>query len=330
MKNKFVIVFFCWLGLVLCFELVSCSKTESITLAPSTDTGAVTVSPEPEKSYSSSPTFAITTEDPFAQIRFTTNGTEPTLTGGLYYTNQFSLPLSLTPIVIQARAFNKDGFAGKLFSNAYTIKPVAYWKLDEGTALSAFDQSINGYTGTLGSATGITWVAGKSGTACFFTRVAGVAYQIGAGTAAMCNFTDNFTLSAWVRPNALTNTGMILGKDSYPANGYRFYIVATSGFPRLTTLNGVATSFSGTTGVTTGVWSHVAVTFSYPNIRFYVNGVLAGTATTSQAITEPTASGIHINSSYSPEQFDGAIDNVRVYATVLSDSHIAALYTLEN
>ncbi len=328
--KKIVIVFYSLMSLGFFFIFSGCSKTEPISMAPSTDTASVTVSPEPDKSFSATPTFSISTQDPFARVRFTTNGSEPTLAEGMDYTNQFSLPLSLSAIPLQARAYNKDGLPGKLFSNSYIIRPVVFWKLDEGVGLSAYDQSVNGYTGTLGSATGITWVAGKSGTACFFTRVAGVAYQIGAGTATMCNFTDNFTLSAWVKPNALTNTGMILGKDSYPANGYRFYIVATSGFPRLMTLNGAATSFNGTTGVTTGVWSHVAVTFSYPNIRFYVNGVLAGTATTAQSITEPTASGIHINSSYSPEMFDGAIDNVRVYATVLTDSHISALYTLEN
>jgi len=69
---------------------------------------------------------------------------------------------------------------------------------------------------------------------------------------------------------------------------------------------------------------HVAGTISPNQFEFYYNGVLAGSQTTNQSITNPTDLIIMNNNNFN-RSWDGKVDDVRVYDKVLTTSEIESI-----
>jgi hypothetical protein len=83
---------------------------------------------------------------------------------------------------------------------------------------------------------------------------------------------------------------------------------------------------SGTSiALTTGVWTHVAVTRSGTAVSLYVNGTLAGSGTLA---AKPSDLGVTTLNYLGKSQFndpylDGSLDDFRLYSQALSASEIA-------
>ena len=141
----------------------------------------------------------------------------------------------------------------------------------------------------------------------------------------------DFTFSTWVNVNSFATWQRIFdfgtGTDNYmflTAQG-----PAGAGQPRF----GIRTPSVGeeiidsSIALTTGVWTHVAVTRSGNTVSIYVNGSLAGsgTATLSPADLGVTTQNYLAKSQWNDPYLDGSLDDFRIYGQAMSAAEIALL-----
>jgi len=146
------------------------------------------------------------------------------------------------------------------------------------------------------------------------------------------DITGAITLEAWVKPNVVTGNPYILSKeDDGGANGYAIAIDPNRKFELVlwggSNVVGIRNTAGGTV-VTAGNWYHVVGTCNNTLMKIYVNGVLdrqatgtmpAGTNTHALWLGDLVWSGIHY-------QFNGIIDEVRIYNRALDSTEIAWNY----
>ncbi|MEZ4959932.1 MAG: DNRLRE domain-containing protein, partial [Saprospiraceae bacterium] len=119
------------------------------------------------------------------------------------------------------------------------------------------------------------------------------------------DFGDNTTRYMYLTPSSSSNT-------------MRFAI---------TTSSSGGEQYIQTTALTTGQWTHVAITLNGNTGTIYVNGVAASTGTISidpSSIT-PTLNYIGRSQWSADPYFDGKIDDFRIYGSALSASQISSL-----
>ncbi len=92
--------------------------------------------------------------------------------------------------------------------------PIGWWKLDEGTGLSALDSSGNGNTGTLTN--GPTWTTGKVGNAINFD---GSNDYVDLGKPAIFDGLTEMTVTAWVRRDRDAVNSQFVGDNSLATDG---------------------------------------------------------------------------------------------------------------
>jgi hypothetical protein len=144
-----------------------------------------------------------------------------------------------------------------------------------------------------------------------------------------------FTVMAWIKPLARGGTYEIIGNKgdrsgTPPWPGWRLryfwsracfeYGAADGTEPRL---------YSPEWSVPAGLWSHVAATYDGKNTELYIDGEkLAESAVTQPilAATRPLVIGNYIGRK-NAYAFDGVVDDLRVYAGVLSAEEIFAAAT---
>ena len=186
-----------------------------------------------------------------------------------------------------------------------TSRILGHWRLDEIAGTVAADSSGRGHDGTLGGAA--TWAGGMLGNAAALSGTG----QIVIPDSVDFRFTqdDGFTLSAWVYlPSLPIAPTTVAGRADYA--------IAIDGNGRWGFAGGV--DVAGTSAQVG--WTHVAIVQdgAHGLRRLYVNGVLYATGE-AQAADAPGAMV------FGDGQFAGRIDDVRLYGTALSGSHIAAL-----
>jgi hypothetical protein len=219
-----------------------------------------------------------------------------------------------------------------------TSSLVGYWKLDE-TATTSPVLDFSGY-GNNGTSQG-TAVTENTPTTSFLNPRArefdGSTSKIPVGTDSSLNISGALTISAWIYPRSFGggNRGRIFDRDAN-SKGYEFALDNNTGTNALhiginsTLTFGTNFTRSNNNVITLNQWQHVTVTWpgnAGGTATFYVNGVASGGGTMSQAITgDATLNGIiggreadHLR------DFDGYLDDVRVYNRVLSTSEISAL-----
>jgi prepilin-type N-terminal cleavage/methylation domain-containing protein len=176
---------------------------------------------------------------------------------------------------------------------------------------NANDQSSNGNNGVV---TGATLVAGKNGGPNGAYNFANTSDKISLATSATLN-NQVLSLTAWVKT---TSGGTII---SGPMGVPQLRIDAG----KLTLLKAQTMQFTSSTGsVGSNVWTFVGVTYdSQGNFKYYINGTAAGSGTNLQTYT----GGLNIIGSNSGmEPFVGSMEDVRVYARVLTSGDMTSLY----
>lgn len=191
-----------------------------------------------------------------------------------------------------------------------------YYSFDEGTSTKATDFSGRGRTGTLvnmaAPATAISgWGNGKLGKALNFDgsndSVSFTGFTVGT----------THTLSVWIKP---TTSGDYQGifTDSSGFNGLFFRGVNN----KLTYYFGGDRESTGTVQV--GVWTHVAVVSNGTTFTFYINGVNDGSSLA--VVTSYTPINVGSALPFVSEEFNGSIDEVRLYDRALTATEVRNLY----
>jgi len=216
----------------------------------------------------------------------------------------------------------------------------AWYNLDEGTFLVAYDVSGNGNDGTLQGFVDddSQWVTGRiNGGLKFNPAGSGVnEVVVVPGGAGQLDFSSNpeFTLSAWVKAPGVQEDGAALiakgtggGGEQYTIDvyggTYRFFVRAASG---------EAVVAQGSVRPN-GLWQHVVAVYgrTLARMKLYVN-------TTEVASSAPFGTDLlanphdislgarQLNTSDYDLNLNGVLDDVRVYARALTPSDISALY----
>lgn len=131
------------------------------------------------------------------------------------------------------------------------------------------------------------------------------------------NFSGSFTLSAWVKTNAIGTSQMIIDTSTSltNGNGYSIYL-HSSGIIRFWSYH-TAGLVDSTTVLSASTWYHVACvhdTVSGTN-KIYIDGVLENTSSYTHPTTSNTTNLRIGNSSIFASTFDGLIDEVAFFGT---------------
>ena len=190
---------------------------------------------------------------------------------------------------------------------------VGYWHFDENSSSTVYDASGSGNTGILYDSS--IWTSSSNCKAGSCLSFNGSTNYIDVGTVG--NYTDNFSLSAWVKH---TNTS---GWDDIIAGSCGDFLFAFSN----TTFQfgGQCNNPFGMTtysGNIEGAWHYVAATYDGSTVTLYVDGL---------EVSSSTKSGVFVPSNLyigggSSERFLGSIDEVRIYNRTLSSSEILGQY----
>ncbi|MEK7180032.1 MAG: LamG domain-containing protein, partial [Patescibacteria group bacterium] len=208
-----------------------------------------------------------------------------------------------------------------------------------GTVVEDF--SGNGNRGIIVGTPGV-WITGKLGKAYDFQQVNGSCSTgsncINAGSAASLDNIRQITVMAWIAPDDVgdTSAGSIVTKYGCGTDGWELKLDTTSrfafsyqwtgGIGRWRTTNNLS-PFFGTT------FQHVAVTYnsaaSTNDPILYYNGASVAVSETNTPASSPdndAANNLHIGIGCGTYEFDGRIDEVRVYNRILSAAEIKTLY----
>lgn len=226
--------------------------------------------------------------------------------------------------------------AAMAFQAAPVPNLAAYWPLDA----NANDLSGNGNNGTLNSGAVIdaadhaTVPAGNAGSANFPTLGGG--NRIDVPDSPSLSITGSITISAWIKtnlpvsPNVLPNVDLqeIVGK--FGTGGGYFFRINSGGGTSFCIVDGSGTA-SGPSGtnkiIPTGTWTHVAATYDQANagaIRMYVGGLQSSDIGSSPSPPPDGAGGLIIGRN-GQNEFNGHIDEVRIYSRALNTAEITTL-----
>ncbi len=229
------------------------------------------------------------------------------------------------------------GFSGDLRAASIT-RPVSnlgligYWSFDSGTSTRLHDLSGNDNHGTMQNMDGNTdWVPGKFNKALDFD---GVNDYVVIPVANDTNTT--LTESLWFYPRELPSEMVVPYMDLIDKDGDTWDIflyncgVGCGGLQ-------VKLVFSDTTSqprvavsdqyINRNQWNHVVVTHDGTTTNLYLNGVLRSTVTPNLSLLD-TGNNLYLgsNNGGGAYNFNGKIDDLRVYGRVLSVAEVYSLY----
>jgi hypothetical protein len=266
------------------------------------------------------------------------NGQITSLTGsGTTYTLTIN-PLTNGVVTIQFPGGQVTGLSG---GTNYTSNTLAvdynplnqflttWLPFEEGSGTTTIDASGNGNNGTLNSMVQAAWTTGKTGAGLSFDGVndyVGISNHLGT----------DFSITCWVKTSQVfpTATPTYLGTgiiwSDVGGSAADFIMGGTrsgTGVNRLSFfVGGSETTLSGSQEISTGQWVHLAVTRNGVNgeVRLYVNGVLDGSATAATGLLNANPSIAVGGNTLDNRYFNGLIDDVRFYSTVLSAAEVAS------
>ena len=220
---------------------------------------------------------------------------------------------------------------------------VGHWTFDQKDMKSnnlAYDVSGQGNTGTLTN--GPVRAIGRIGQALNFD---GVDDRVGVGSGASLDNLSASTICAWIYPRGFggNNAGRIYSKG--PGDQEYMFLIENDGTTPDQTLrfsDGYATTNLARSGVASLVslntWQHACATWdggtSSSGIKLYRNSVESSSygqsaSASGSAISDASSNGdIGGRTSGSTRNFNGLIDDVRVYNRALSADEIKRLYNL--
>ena len=259
-----------------------------------------------------------------------------TITGGPYttvasgltdatYTNTgLTNDVTYYYIVVADNAYGSSPGSAELATTPSTL--VAHLKFDETSGNIATDSSGRAFHAVLFNAP--AFGPGTFGNALDFPATANQHATLPSGITS--GLTD-FTISTWIKVNAFATWQRIFDFGT-GTNNYMFLTAqgpAGAGRPRFTIrTSSVAEQFiDSSIALSSGTWTHVAVTRSGNTVSIYVDGSLAGSGTITLS---PSDLGVTTQNYLGKSQFNdpylnAALDDFRLYTQALSPAEINAL-----
>lgn len=232
----------------------------------------------------------------------------------------------------QTTLFTRSGFDNVLVQNISSIEEpepvigvVGYWNFNEGSGDIAYDCSEYNNNGTI---YGATWTNGICGSALEFSGT--TSSYVDCGNHYSLNINNAITLSVWIKPNTLrTYQDIIFRSTSSPYKGYTLEVCQNPSMVKML-IQGM-TRATADYEIPIGNWTHIAVSRTTGGTYIiYINGVNCSswshTASPHYAITDFIIGGSAGTGGWQGRDFDGVIDEVRIYNIALNATEIENLY----
>lgn len=193
---------------------------------------------------------------------------------------------------------------------------VGYWSVDE-SATPAVDKSGSGLNGTWSGNT--TAVAGKFGSAVSLDGDGDYLDMTDASTYDAIG-SGSHSLFAWIKADTISLACLIMKGPYRPG-------LKLSPDSKITFANDTDNqALASATSITTNQWYHVGYTLNGTTAQIYINGVLDATATVTPGSFNNSSSLRVGGCNSTTTDFDGAIDEPRVYNRALSPAEVRQLY----
>ena len=209
---------------------------------------------------------------------------------------------------------------------------------------NANDASGNGFNGTVSSSATLTTDRfGNANKAYFFNGSGGIVTTVNTLLSV-----SKFTIAAWIKSNGIEASGVPrIASITRPGqcNGYYELLYANGNWTgssndyskKLICYLNADPTFSyynlyySQNPADTSTWHHGAITFDSGTLKFYIDGVLDNTISALGPLTQFAESAVlQIGYCEGGGNFNGKIDEVRIYNRALSDAEILKLFTLSN
>ncbi len=199
---------------------------------------------------------------------------------------------------------------------------VAYWGMNEGSVVGGAlaDGSGNGHSGTVEN---VTVSGGWIGDSLRFVPIEDSGVTI--ADADPLDLAPSFTVAAWIYPQWFGTGagGAILSKRNLiDDEGFGLYLQNNGDRLQWYGLNGQGSLSSSDNVISLREWHHVAVVYQGNQVIFYVNGEPAGSWLSSHDPRANLRDLLLGTDSTGNREFDGWIDEVRIYATALDQTAI--------
>jgi hypothetical protein len=216
-----------------------------------------------------------------------------------------------------------------------TDGPALWWRLDEAAGTMAADASGNGRNGTYAGSPGLPAPSAQVAPVTFANAGA---RAFAAGARSMVRLApvpvalkpaSNLTVSLWFR----ASTALITGSDIINLGGDYFLRLKPDGIEWVKRATATPSGFYAVcrTGVTTahldGRWHHLAGVTDAAGMRLYLDGVLGGSNARAEPIIytyDQLLVGREGNGGANHD-FEGTVDDVRIYTRALGPADVAAL-----
>lgn len=156
----------------------------------------------------------------------------------------------------------------------------------------------------------------------------GVADYVDLNSSSNLEFTNNFTLSAWIKVDSIGSNYYIIdtSSSSSTGNGYSLRVTST-GKVRFWSYNASNDLIDSSTTLSANTWYHVAAVRDTSQNLIYINGALDNSISVTQTNLVSDTSRLRIGSSQLlGGYFNGHIDEVSFYDYELSSSDLASIY----
>ena len=215
-----------------------------------------------------------------------------------------------------ARPIGPAGDAGA-YESPYSGLVAAY-SFEEGAGAGTADVSGNGHTG---SVDGPKWTtSGRYGDGLRFD---GVDDWVTVPDAGALDLTNQMTLEAWVRPDALGTLWRTVALKEQPGNlVYALYANAQSDGPSGHAFVGGDMDVGSTSRLPLNRWTHVATTYDGSTLQLFINGANVGNRPLSGSLTTSTGALRIGGNAVWNEWFSGTIDDVRVYSRAIGPKDV--------
>lgn len=214
--------------------------------------------------------------------------------------------------------------------------PLGYWRMEETSGTTCADSSGNGRNGTYVNGPRLDVV----GPPCLPTYSLGLRdgseQRVEVPHTAAWNVTTSASWEAWVLLDDSADFGSMLNRDSgagFPRL-FQWRIRGFDDFELTLFIGGTAFAFTTTgAGLNDAVWHHLVTTYDGSHVRFYKDGALFTSFARTGSIdtgTLPLWIGGHQGyvalGTGTPAFYNGRIDEVAFYNTVLSADRVLAHY----